>query len=207
MTESQLLAVEFIRNLVLTATGVVAAIVAVLGLKTWRRQLKGHTEYELARRFLRAAYRVRDEIAYVRHMIVSSTEIGAALEDTEVDSADLDIGSEKAVVAVRSRRWKHLQDALSSLDVERIEAEVLWGPAPLNALKPLQDRVSELRRAAMELADRADEGPPREKDEKQRYVQLRRIVNGSGSSQDAFANSVGEAIAELEGYLRPHMKL
>jgi len=206
MSETHLLLVEFVRNIVLAITGVVAACVAILGLRTWRRQLKGHTEYELARRVLRAAYRVRDEIAYVRYMIVSSDEIAAAFDDND-EAADLDVTTERAVAAVRARRWQRLQEALSNLDLERIEAEVLWGSTALDALKPLQERVSELRRAAMELADRADEDAPREKAERERYVQLRRIVNGSGSPQDQYAVSVAAAIAVLEGYLRPHMKL
>ena len=51
----------------LTALAAVGAVViGGLGLSTWRRQLKGHAEYELARRVLRALYTARDNLFHVR---------------------------------------------------------------------------------------------------------------------------------------------
>jgi len=50
-------------------------VVAALGLQAWRTQLKDKTEYELARRVLRAVYQVRDSRQAVRNRVQSSPEI------------------------------------------------------------------------------------------------------------------------------------
>ena len=47
-----------IRSVVAIVVPLAALCVAIAGLSTWRRQLRGNTEYELARRLLRQAYDV-----------------------------------------------------------------------------------------------------------------------------------------------------
>jgi hypothetical protein len=65
---SMLEAMAALRELVLIAASSIAAVVALLGLRTWKKQLKGRTDYELARRLLKSAYAVRDALQIVRHL-------------------------------------------------------------------------------------------------------------------------------------------
>lgn len=56
---------------VLTALGALAAAaVAGLGLATWREQLKGRTEYDLARRMLKKTYRLREAVRAARSPLI-----------------------------------------------------------------------------------------------------------------------------------------
>lgn len=55
---SQLVALA--KDIVLMLAAVVGAYVALRGLSTWNRQLKGGAEYELTRRLLKCTYRLRD---------------------------------------------------------------------------------------------------------------------------------------------------
>ena len=52
--------VELFKGLAPGIAALAAAGVAVAGLNTWRKQLRAKEEYDLARRVLRAALRVRD---------------------------------------------------------------------------------------------------------------------------------------------------
>ena len=49
--------VEPAKEIILTIAAIIGVVVAFVGLRTWRKQLKGNTEYELARRFLHSVYR------------------------------------------------------------------------------------------------------------------------------------------------------
>jgi len=57
---------DLIADAVTTVATPFAIWAALLGLRTWRHQLKGNAEYELARRYLRGVYRVRDAIRLIR---------------------------------------------------------------------------------------------------------------------------------------------
>jgi hypothetical protein len=55
-----------IKDAVLTGAAIVAGYVGLRGLGTWRRQLKGNTEYELAKSLLKAVYELREAIVSAR---------------------------------------------------------------------------------------------------------------------------------------------
>jgi hypothetical protein len=55
------------KDLVLVVTAVIASYVALKGLSTWRRQLRGQSEYELAGRFLKSLFLFRDSLKNVRN--------------------------------------------------------------------------------------------------------------------------------------------
>ncbi len=55
-----------VRDLLLVVPAWTGAVVAILGLNAWRRQLRGKDDYELARRLLRATYRYRDSLRRAR---------------------------------------------------------------------------------------------------------------------------------------------
>ena len=55
-----------IKDAVLTGAAIIAGYVGLKGLGTWRRQLKGNTEYELAKSLLKAVYELREAIVSAR---------------------------------------------------------------------------------------------------------------------------------------------
>ena len=56
-----------IKDAAVTGAAITGAFVAFKGLGTWRRQLKGLSEYELSRRILVTLFKYRDAINGVRH--------------------------------------------------------------------------------------------------------------------------------------------
>jgi hypothetical protein len=102
---------------------------ALKGLSTWRRQLRGNAEYDLARRVLRITYRVRDEIEAARKPMASPGEVKLALKEAGVT---LDgVSSEESLTiqswATTARRWNRVHEAVADLRVEMREMQALWG--------------------------------------------------------------------------------
>ncbi|MCD4813731.1 hypothetical protein K8S19_08585 [bacterium] len=69
MTCSEL--IVLIKDVILTGA---AIAVAITGLNTWKRQLKGKFEYDLCRRILVTLFKYRDAIDGVRHPFMYASE-------------------------------------------------------------------------------------------------------------------------------------
>lgn len=66
-----------LKDLALAGAAVVTAWVAVLGLRKWREELRGKTDFEVARALARATYKVRDDLAACRMPLIRSSEFPA----------------------------------------------------------------------------------------------------------------------------------
>ena len=142
---------EVISAIADSATAIAAACgigIAFAGLLTWRDQLTGQNEYEVARRLLRVALATRDRIAFVRHPVITGGEVAAAYKEAGLETPqDGLLNDQRADELVYDRRWKELSKALSDLGAELLEAEVLWGPDVHKPASELQRCVGELNGA------------------------------------------------------------
>ncbi len=137
--------IQIIRDAVLALTAATGAAVAIIGLRAWKHQLRGRSEYELGRRLLRAAFDVRDNIAFIRTPFKSAGEIAAAFEEAGIEPEQGDYYRDRRIEqVVYDRRWKALSRSLSDLGLELIEAEVLWGSTVRDLEDELQQCVSKL---------------------------------------------------------------
>jgi hypothetical protein len=66
--------VTMIKDLCLAGAGVTTAIVAVKGLQSWRRQLRGKSEYDVARDLIKATYRLREVVKVYRSPVLWAEE-------------------------------------------------------------------------------------------------------------------------------------
>ena len=124
--------------------------VAASGLWTWKAQLRGKTEYEVARRVLRAALWVRDEISVVRTPMIFTGEMVAAFQDAGLDSEKIEVMKDSRTnQLVYSRRWKSLMKAMSDFSAELLEAEALWGSKVREPERQLRGCVAELGASIM----------------------------------------------------------
>lgn len=183
----------------------VGAWVAIKGLNAWRRQLKGKTDYELARKVLRACYKVRDSIASVRHPAIWSAEFDAAQKKVVIDDPTLkDYPDAAKRFAVYQVRWTRLSEALSELDAEAFEAEVSW-ETPIKAkLADLRRLVGKLRWAINEHIDARTDSQKRMQPQGKEADDVV-FDKGDEHSPDEFSQKVQKAIAEIEEILRPHL--
>lgn len=198
-----------IREVVVTAAAVTGAIIAVLGLKTWQKQLRGRTEYDLARRMLRAALEVRDGIRGVRSPFISPAEMEAALRSSGLGDEEIkkQMLQPESTIAVYNVRWKRVADAVSSLQVETLEGEVLWGDVVKDRLKPLYDAVASLR-VMLNRYFRAEAGHR----QPLTGVKLQEVNDimyetSDDPQEDKFTRRVHDGIAQLESFLKPKLHL
>ena len=174
---------------VATAMGV---LVAFMGLDAWKKQLKGKTDYELARRLLKAAYKLRNALSYVRNPWIPLAESIAALEAMGYSKDDYS-DHRKSNGAVYTRRWEKVKEASADLDLEALEAEVSWG----NEAAALLTGLYRLRGRLLQHVDRFIQN-----DE---HLQADRDVLYEHGEDDSYTKEVQAAISKFEDYLRPHL--
>ena len=135
--------VGLVKDIVLTIAAVIGGFVAVRGLRTWNRQLKGGVEYELTRRLLKYSYRFRDAISRVRNPLMWSSEMPTPPAEVGKAMSDEDLryyGLSRAY----QLRWDKVNEVRNDLQTELIEAEVLWGRVVYKQFQPLFTLQNEL---------------------------------------------------------------
>ncbi len=181
------------------------AWVAHQGLNTWRKQLRGTYEFDLARRLLRAVLEVGDELESFRGTMLSNAEMFEAMKCAGIDMASVNVMKDpRAEPLAYRRRWRRVLKARSRLHVAVVEAEVIWGndakAIELDLEKPLR-----LVYAAMEMfADRNDRATE-SKETRDLYHKLRGHLN-SGAKPDEIADQVAAATKRFEDFVSPHLR-
>ena len=168
--------ITVIANTILALSAAAGAIIAGVGLATWRRELHGQVDFNLARRVMRAVYKVRNEIRDMRS--VFSPEV---LES----------------------HWERIIHEGSELDVALLEAEVLWGDKLASAKKALSKCVKRIRRTIQKLRrlQKAKSEPSEEI-----RIEIYDILEGDYDETDEFGKTVQAAVSEYEQMLRPLLK-
>jgi predicted DNA-binding WGR domain protein len=121
------------------------------GLRTWRRQLVGQAEYDLARRWLRAAYRLKEAIRKFRSSLQTDAEMSSAVERFKNKRGIVDsmTSPSPVAVAVYDLRWDRLSEEFNAFEAESLEAEVTWGKPAQDLRNSFQDLARELWRNMM----------------------------------------------------------
>ncbi len=110
--------ISSITNIVLAGSAAAGAFISAQGLGTWRRELRGHADFDMARRVMLGVYQLRNELRQVRSVF-------------SPDSPDT--------------RYERINDKASELDIVLLEAEALWGNRLHAAIRTLQDCVTSWR--------------------------------------------------------------
>jgi hypothetical protein len=184
------------KNFAETFSAIVISGVAIIGLNTWRKEIRGKTEFELAKKYLGTIYRIRKAIRSVRNPLITTGEMRESLLKRGSTEATIDADIEdhqKRNWAVYGVRWDKVVEQLKTLDDDLIEAEVVWGKEAVDLVKEFDAIVrrfrGELEIFLMGLA-------PRQMDENDIYD------SGEG---DAFSTKIEEAIKPVETFLKPYV--
>ncbi len=159
----------------------------------WKKQLKGKTDYEIARRYFRTVLRLRDAIKFVRNPFISNAEMEKALKEHGFESAELS-EHQKTNRAVYSKRWEKVKSAWSDLDVELLEAEVSWGRKVVDTQAEFIKKVREL----FGILDRFLAGNTKSFKESG-------LIYDTGA-QDKFSKEVEAEVEKIRNHLKPHLQ-
>lgn len=118
--------VSLIKDVILTAASLIAGYVGLKGLGTWRRQLTGNTEYELAKKLLRSVYELREAITSVRHPFMQYPR-APDMPEEELKKLSRREAEWRAMAQAYQKRWEVIPKAKLALDTALLEAEVVWG--------------------------------------------------------------------------------
>lgn len=178
----QLVSIETIKDAIVSLAAVSTAIIAFLGLRIWRKQLKGQAQYELARRLMRAVYKVRENIRIVRNPFLPLEQ--------------------------KDQLSKGITKVISDLNAARLEAEFLWDAEINEILKPLHKLVKDLFRGITLSLDYKGEKLHFELYEAEaKEIHDTIYETNEDPEKDAFAVKVQNAIKEVEKYVRSHLEI
>lgn len=120
----------------------VAAYFGRQGLATWRNQIKGAGDHELARRTLIELYRYRDAVDQVRSPVIWTSE--TIPDDHENPHLDPNIERFNETRRAYTRRLREVRNVRAPLSVALLEIEAVWGGKFKELLKPIFDLQNEL---------------------------------------------------------------
>jgi hypothetical protein len=196
-----------LKDVILLLVAIIGATSAIVGLRTWRKQLKGNTEYQLARRLMIAVYKSRDYIKFVRNPFMDGGEISQALkemnEETHLRDPKYDVKVSRAVYTVR---WKKLSEVLSELKLELLESEVIWGKEVVNKLQPFYDCIKELNFAIYQHINAID-GLFKLKAEEIKKNNLIIYDTSDDPTKNELSGKFKKAVEEIEKYIKPKLKI
>src|SRR6266540_7384743 len=130
--------VALIKDIITGLSAATAAIIAIMGLQTWKKQLRGKTEYELAQRMAKATYKVREAVAGFRNPLSVGIEIQQAMDEANSDQTNDPNLHARSAQSAYNKLWQTVQEAFVDLEAVSLEAEAIWGESVTENLKPLK---------------------------------------------------------------------
>lgn len=192
------------KEFILVIVAIIGLIVAISGLKTWRKQLKGNTEYDLARRLLKAIYEFRESIRTVRDPLISANEVKESYRNAGIIFlGDNPISDDRRDIYVYQKRWQGVSEKNNNLAVELLEAEVLWGKDIRDLVNNFLRVTGELRLGLNLFLEIGIEGIRQEYSQEKEEEIIDLIYDKSDNlDEDSFSRKLATEIQEIEGYLK-----
>lgn len=186
--------VTLIKDILTGLAALTAAVIGIIGLQTWKKQLRGKTEYELAQRLATAVYKIRNVI------------------DDLTSMCDYDLvvpqypGKAPHAKSSYDNRLQQYKEVVAEADSLLLEAEVIWGAyvrevfAPFqlitgNSFHRLEDYATQIEELRVSLEDEAVSRKRKETSE-----DFKRLTLRNKSIQDT-------TVREIEDFLKPYLKI
>lgn len=196
--------VAVVSDSVIALAAIATATAAIIGLNSWRRQLRGTADFDTAKSLLKATYKVRDAIQAFRSPFVSGGEFpadyGGALQR---HTAEEEV---RAWAHVYSGRWRYIYDAVQEYDAVALEAEAMWGNEVTPGIENLRRCIVSLRAATDAFLSNKQSGG----EDFQQNPDFGRSINRDlysriSDDEDPLGSRVSAAIAQIEELVKPHI--
>ncbi|HCG7231294.1 TPA: hypothetical protein NJ351_004468 [Vibrio parahaemolyticus] len=195
--------VALIKDIVLGLCALGTFSLAIYGLKSWARELKGKADFEVSRQLIRAVYKFRDEMEYSRSPMTLAHEFPSDYDPMNKTSEY----QAKSWSYVFTNRWKPVIDAVQELEAQGLEAEALWGNEVKQLIQNLRKNARLLRVGMQAVVDDEMNGHENFNCNPDLAVKMRnRVWKPTLDDGDEITDSISSAVKELENYLRPHLK-
>ena len=176
--------------------------VAWQGLRTWRRQLKGTSQFDVAKRLMLKVYQIRRDIEYCRSS-VRKISISTHNEDGQPipEREQLRYSSDREM----KDRFKYIIKTSSEMDFLLFESEIILGKELREFFQPIEEVCYMLRDSIEEYTEdyNQKDGRFHDAEEKNRYRELRQIIYSRKG--DAIQTKVDSAVREIEKFIKPYV--
>mgnify|MGYP001614731227 CR=1 FL=1 len=137
-----------IKDVITVILTVYGMYLATRGLSTWKEQMSGSKEFDASYNLNYSLLKLRNAVKHVRNPGIWNTEFKRALEYAKkkyperADDPELEKNSTKYVYEMR---WDNIIDIYTEIESHQLAAEVLWGSDIIKKIKPLNDKITQLR--------------------------------------------------------------
>ncbi|MGB2060140.1 MAG: hypothetical protein ACPHVS_13070 [Alcanivorax sp.] len=183
---------------VVSIIGTVGALtIGGLGLFTWRRQLRGTSEYQIAKKAILKTYEVQQAIQSVRNPMLylskEEVEAGRRLEEEQ---------------RIYSERMTYLNEKWAELQTIRLEAKVIWGAEAQDSFNEVQQRIGDVRGAIWLhfWMKGAYAGPGATVDNSPERVRENDKIVYFTSEEDEFSQQIADSTANVEKFFGPKVR-
>ncbi|WP_156320454.1 hypothetical protein [Pseudomonas lini] len=187
---------------VFAALGVIAASsVAVIGLATWKRQIRGANDHELSRRMLIEMYKFKKAFYQARSPAIYSHEVRE--EGDPVFTTSPTDRFKRQQLGFK-RRIENFNREYTALSVSMFEAEALWGRDVVRCFRRIELLKDEYEDyAGLRLLTIDPDEPADERQDHLEFFNARRTVLRSRlGAEDAFGDEVESSFLTLEKLLK-----
>lgn len=202
------LSIQSISAIITSLAAVATIIIAYFGLQTWKDQLRGKAEYELAKRLLVHIYQLREEISFVRNPWQVGKEFENAMKENKIEGDRIynpDI-KERTQEAIYGIRWKELSQPLTILLADKLEAEAVWGSDIVDLMNPIFEKVKQLHAAIGEYLNHLHYSVDGQPDLTLAYYSVM-SDSSDKNGEDTFSDELTKIIEDIQDYLKSKLRL
>ena len=189
--------ISAIKEVIVGLAAISATIFAYIGLNTWRKELKGKAEYQLAKDVLKSVYKVRDAFKHVRNPAIFEYEYPEEMRDY---SGHLKAEQNyEGTLYVYEKRWEKMTEAFKELEEHHLDAQVEWGSEFQNKILQLRTCRAELLTEIQRMLDEK-KNPHRIMRDHSATEKSFSIIydNWDDSEFDTFSKKIDAAVREFE---------
>ena len=193
-----------IRDFALATASIATVFIALEGLHTWRRELRGKAHFEVARGLIYSTYDLRNKIESCRSRFIAAQEFPKDYYDVKGDPTPEN--QAKGYAYVYRNRWQPILDSLKEFDAQSLEAEALWG-ADIKSKTDNFRRCSTTLFVAIEaFIENEQSGGRIFESDKPFGIEMRKKVSAHGYDDDnMLSKKIVETIGEIEDKIRPYL--
>jgi hypothetical protein len=179
------------KDIILAISALAAAIIAWRGLATWKKELKGKSEYEIAKQVLKSVYKVREAFKIARNPGISYDNPRSGIQDYE---------NSNHILAV----FNSFEETFKTIEERYLDAQIEWGDEFKDTINPLRECRFEFLKNIFLFYD-YKKFPESQNLSKEQLSEIRSIIFSNIGIPDSFEDKINKAIEMFEIKLRPHI--
>ena len=197
--------ITLIKDILVSVAAITTATLAIFGYSKWKKEIKGKSEYSLAKDILSSVYKVKRGFSIVRNPMIMAYEYPEGiLDDYGMVPREQDY---EATAHVYEKRWEKFSDFFKELEEKVLDGSVEWGMDFEELIKPMRECRAELKVCIMNFLERKKNPLERELSNREKKNEEKSVLYeiGKESKNDLFTPQINDAVSGFEKRLRKYV--